>query len=291
MFGFLLTSGIAVGSLYALIALSIVILYKASSVVSFAHGEQMMLAGYFIYAFHVIANIGYAPAAVLAVAGAAGLGVLTFYAGFRPLIGQSMMSILIAPPGIPFIMRGVARFFGGGSGEYPALPPVASPMPIEFASVAILPQQLVVVVATVCILVAFSLFFSYTRMGKWMQATAGNMKTARLVGIPVERVLLTTFALAGGISGAAAVLMAPLTMIYPDMGFLLFLKGFAAAILGGLASLRGAVIGGLVLGLIEQFGAGYVHTGLQELSAFLVIMIMLVIKPQGLLGGPAARRV
>ena len=291
MFNYLLTSGIAVGSLYALIALSIVILYKASSVVSFAHGEQMMLAGYFIYTLHVTMHFAYAPAALFAVAGAAGLGILTFYAGFRPLIGQSMMSILLATLGISFIMKGVARYFWGGAGEFLAVPPILSPMPIEFASFAIMPQQIAVIVSAACILVAFTLFFSYSRMGKWMQAAAGNLKTARLVGIPVERVFLTTFAVGAAISGAAAVLMAPLTMIYPDMGFLLFLKGFAAAVLGGLTSLRGAVLGGLVLGLIEQLGAGYVHTGLQELSAFLVIMVMLVVKPRGPLGGPEARRV
>lgn len=291
MFGYLLASGIAVGSLYALIALSIVILYTASSVVSFAHGEQMMLAGYFIYTLYAVANISYAPAALLAVAGAAALGVLTFYVGFRPLIGQSMMSILLATLGISFIMKGTARYFWGGSGEFLVIPPIMPPMPIEIGPLAIMPQQMAVIVAAVVILVAFTVFFSSTRMGKWMQAVAGNLKTARLVGIPVERVFLTTFAIGAAISGAAAVLMAPLTMLYPDMGFVLFLKGFAAAVLGGLTSLRGAVLGGLVLGLIEQFGAGYIHTGLQEISAFLVIMVMLVVKPRGLLGGPVARRV
>ena len=189
------------------------------------------------------------------------------------------------------MLKGTARYFWGGTGDYLAFPPLLSPNPLDLGVIAVLPQQLVVVAASGLILVSFTLFFNLTRMGKWMQAAAGNIKAARLLGVPVERVFLWTFAVGAALSGAAAVLMAPLTLLYPDMGFLLFVKGFAAAVLGGINSLRGAVVGGLLMGVIEQLGAGYIHTGLQELSAFLVIMVMLVVMPRGLLGGPEARRV
>lgn len=291
MFSFLLTSGITTGAIYALIALGVVVLYRASAVVNFSQGEQIMLGGYFAFSFHVLADLGYLPAALLAVAGSIGLGLLTYYVAFRPIINQGLMSILLATLGLSFFLKGLARYFYGGRGEYLAVPPMFSPMPVEVAGLLLLPQQIVVVVATAAILIAFALFFKMTRVGKWMQAAAGNMKAARLSGIPVERVFLYTFAIGAGLSGAAAVLMAPLTLVYPDMGFMLFLKGFAAAVLGGLSSLRGAVLGGFLMGVMEQLAAGYIHTGLQDLSAFLVIMVMLVVMPRGLLGGAAARRV
>ena len=284
-------SGITTGSLYALIALGVVVLYRASGVVNFSHGEQIMLGGYFAYSFHLLAHLGYIPAALLAVMGTAGIGLLTFYVGFRPLIGQGMMSVLLATLGLSFLLKGTARYFWGGTGDYLAFPPLFSPQPVDLGIIAVLPQQLVVVAASGLILVGFALFFNLTRMGKWMQAAAGNIKAARLSGVPVDRVFLWTFGVGAALSGAAAVLMAPLTLLYPDMGFLLFVKGFAAAVLGGISSLRGAVGGGLLMGLIEQLGAGYIHTGLQELSAFLIIMVMLVVMPRGLLGGPEARRV
>jgi branched-chain amino acid transport system permease protein len=291
VFAYLVTSGIAMGALYALIALGVVVLYRAAGVVNFSHGEQLMVAGYLAYSLHLFARMGYAPSVVLAIAATAAIGVITFYLGFRPLVAQGMMTILLATLGLSFMLKGAARFFWGGAGDYLAFPPVVGTAPVDLGVVAVLPQQLVVIGAAVLILVAFALFFNLTRVGKWMQAAAGNLKAARLSGVPVERVFLYTFALVAALSGAAAALMAPLTLLYPDMGFLLFVKGFAAAVLGGLTSLRGALLGGLLMGIMEQLGAGYLHTGLQELSAFLVIMVMLAVMPRGLLGGPEARRV
>lgn len=291
MLTFLLTSGITTGAIYALIALGVVVLYRASAVVNFAQGEQIMLGGYFAFSFHVLADLGYVPAAVLAVGGTVAIGLLTYYVAFRPIIHQGLMSILLATLGLSYFLKGMTRFFYGGAGDFLAVPPAFSPIPIQVGPLFLLPQQILVVSATIVILVVFALFFRYTRIGKWMQAAAGNMKAARLSGVPVERVFLYTFAIGAGLSGTAAVLMAPLTLVYVDMGFLLFLKGFAAAVLGGLGSLRGAVLGGVLIGVMEQLAAGYIHTGLQDLSAFLVIMVMLVVMPRGLLGGSAARRV
>jgi branched-chain amino acid transport system permease protein len=130
----------------------------------------------------------------------------------------------------------------------------------------------------------FLVFFRRTRMGKWMQATANNPKAARLVGIRVQTVYRYGFMIGGATAGVAAVLMAPLILLYPDMGFVLFVKGFAAAVLGGLRNIRGAVIGGLLIGIVEQMGGGYVHTSLQEVSAFIVMMLMLIFLPTGVFG-------
>ena len=124
-----------------------------------------------------------------------------------------------------------------------------------------------------------------------MQATADNPKAARLVGIRVNHVYMYTFGVGAAIAGISATLMAPLTLLYPDMGFALFIKGFAAAVLGGLASVPGAIVGGLMLGVAEQLSAGYIHTSVQEVAAFVVIMLVLIFIPNGLFGGRAVRDV
>src|SRR5204862_3622409 len=140
--------------------------------------------------------------------------------------------------------------------------------------VLIVPQQLVVLAGALACMTLFALFFNFTRAGKTMQATAENAKAARLVGIRVERVHAFTWGVGAATAGAAAALMAPLTLIYPDVGTTLLVKAFAAAVLGGLGSLPGAVLGGFTIGVIENLAGGYVHTSFQEVSAFVVIMLV-----------------
>ena len=148
----------------------------------------------------------------------------------------------------------------------------------------IMSQQLVVLLAVIVVMAALALFFKRTRAGKWMQATASNPKAAMLCGLRIDRIYMYTFAVGAAVAGAAGVLMAPLTHLYPDVGFVLFIKGMAAAVLGGLTSIPGAVLGGVLLGLAEQLAAGYLHSSIQDVVAFLVIMFALIFLPTGLLG-------
>lgn len=291
MFAYLLTTGVTTGALYALIAIGLVVVYKSAGVINFAHGEQLMLGGFFAYSLHVLAGVAYIPALLIAVAGALGLGILTYWAGFRPVMKHGLVSVLLATIGLSYIMKGLARHFWGGKGDYLSFPPIISPEPVSIAGVMVLSQQLIVVGASLVVMVAFAAFFRATRAGKWMQATANNPKAAKLVGIPIHRVYQYTFAVGATVAGTAAVLMAPLTLLYPDMGFVLFVKGFAAAVLGGLTSVRGAILGGFLVGIIEQMGGGYIHTSLQDVSAFVVIMVMLIFMPTGLLGARDVRRI
>ncbi len=140
-------------------------------------------------------------------------------------------------------------------------------------------------------MIVFIAFFKYTRAGKFMQATADNNKAAKLIGLRTDRVYMYTFGVGAAVAGAAAVLMAPLTLLYPDIGFVLFIKAFAAAVLGGLTSVAGAIVGGLIIGVIEQLAAGYIHTSMQEVAAFIVIIIVMVFIPNGLLGQKSVRKV
>jgi branched-chain amino acid transport system permease protein len=290
IFAYLLLSGLTTGALYSMVALGIVVVYKAAGVINFALGEQFALGAYFAYALHVSLGLPYLPSFALAVLGTVALGVVTHQVGFRPVARGGMTSVLLATLGLSFIFKGVARYFWGGQGEILSFPPVVSPEPVSLFGIRILSQQLLVAAASVVVMASFLLFFRLTRVGKWMQATANNPRAARLVGVRVDRVYLYTFMLGAAVAGAAAVLMAPLTLLYPDLGFSLFVRGFAAAVLGGVTSLSGAMVGGLLIGILEQMGAGYLHTSLQEVSAFIVIIVVLLFMPTGLLGAPVRRR-
>jgi branched-chain amino acid transport system permease protein len=291
MLFYLILSGITNGALYALIALGITILFKAAGTVNFAHGELFMLGGFLAYTFVTLFGLPYIPGLLLAIAGSFMFGIITDRIAFRPLIGSRSLGVVLATVGFAFILRGLARIIWGGRGDYLALPPLFSPDPIIWGPLIILPQQLVVIVGTAVILGLFAAFFRLTRMGKVMQATADNAKAARLVGIRIEHVYTLAFGIGAAVAAASAVMMAPLTLLYTDMGFALFVKGFAAAALGGLKSLTGAVVGGLLVGLIESLAACYISSSFLDVSAFVIIMIVLIFFPSGMFGGPVARRV
>jgi branched-chain amino acid transport system permease protein len=289
---YLITTGLTTGALYALVALGIVVVFRGTNVVNFAHGEMFMIGGFLAWTFHVALGLSFLLSIILAAGGAFLLGLLTYQVAFRPLIGlNNLNSILLAMVGISFILKGIARDLWGGKGDYLSFPPIASPVPMDIGGIMIMSQQLVVLGAALAVMASFWLFFRYTRAGKFMQATADNAKAARLVGLRVERVHMLTFGVGAAIAGAAATLMAPLTLLYPDMGFALFVKGFAAAVLGGLTSIPGAIVGGFLLGVTEQLAGNYIATGLQEVAPFVVILLVMCFIPQGLLGAARRRQV
>jgi branched-chain amino acid transport system permease protein len=288
---YLLVAGLTTGSLYALVAMGLVVVYKATAVVNFAHGELFMLGGFLAYSLHVLAGVPYVPALLLAVAGSLALGMVTERLAYRPLIRAPTVSLVLAAVGFSYVLRGAAREVWGGRGDYIPFPPLVRAEPIAFGDVLIVPQQLVVLAGALACMALFTGFFNFTRAGKVLQATAENARAARLVGIRVERVYAFTWGVGAAVAGAAAALMAPLTLIYPDVGAVLLVKAFAAAVLGGLGSLPGAVLGGIAIGVIENVAGGYLHTSLQDVSAFAVIMLVLVMRPSGLLGAPVPRRI
>jgi branched-chain amino acid transport system permease protein len=288
---YLLVSGLASGSLYALVAMGLVVVYKSTSVVNFAHGELFMVAGFFAYTLHILLRVPYLPALLLAVLASFALGVLTERLAYRPLMHAPTISLVLAAVGFSFVLKGLARELWGGLGDYLPFPPMLGTDPLIFGDIVLVPQQLIVVAGTLLCMLLFAAFFRWTRTGKTMQATAENAKAARLVGIRVDRVYALTWGLGAAAAAAAAVLMAPLTFIYPDVGMSLLVKAFAAAVLGGFGSLPGAILGGLSVGVIEQLAGGYLHTSLMDISAFVIIMAVLIVRPTGFLGARGLRRV
>lgn len=290
MLSYLIIGGLTSGAIYALVALGIVLVYKATGTINFAHGEFLMIAGFLAYTLYVILGLPYAVAMGGAVVVGFCLGAIAERVAFRPLMRANMVSLVLATVGTSFILKGAGRTLWGGRGDYLAFPPLLSPDPIMIGDIILVPQQLVVLVGAAIVMGMFALFFRLTRVGKTMQATADNPKAARLVGVRVEQVHMLAFGVGAAVAGAASVLMAPITLLYPDIGFSLFIKGFAAAVLGGLNSMPGALLGGLIIGVVESLAGGYIGTSFLEVSAFVVIMITLIFRPSGLLGAIAVRR-
>jgi branched-chain amino acid transport system permease protein len=291
LFSYLLMSGITTGALYGLVALGFVVVNKATGVINFAQGEFFMFTGFVAWMLHVQLGINYLATFAFALAFGFALGCLTDRIAFRPIAKSDVVSLVLATVGIAFVLKGLARTIWGGKADYLAFPPITSPDPIMVGGIMVIPQQLAVLAGTAVILLVFVAFFRFTRAGKMMQATADNARAATLVGIRTDRIYTLAFGIGAAIAAAAAVLTAPLTLLYPDIGFAFFLKGFAAAVLGGLSSLPGAVLGGMIVGIAESMAGGYIHSSVMELSPFIVIMAVLVLRPSGLLGPAKTRRV
>lgn len=290
MFIYLLTSGITTGALYALMALGIVLIYRATGHLNFAQGEFFMIAGFVAYSLIQWAHLPYPVALLLTVPLVFLLGVACDRLVFRPLMDAPVLTVVLGTVGLSYLLKGIGRHVWGGKGEYLTIPPIIDPAPIFIAGVPILSQQLIVLGASVGFMLLFALFFRFTAAGRMMEATAENRTAAYLVGIKVKWVYTLTWGVGAAAAGVAAVLMAPLTLLTPDIGSGLLLKAFAAVIIGGLGSMGGAVIGGLIVGLTETFASGYIDSSVQQVSAFVLIMVVLVTRPHGLFGKKGGRR-
>ncbi len=291
LFSYLLLGGITTGALYALLALGLVIVNKSTGIINFAQGELFMFCGYAAWMVHVEFGAAYPLAFIIAVLAGFILGMITDAVAFRPLAKTDTVSLVLATVGVAFVLRGTARMIWGGKGDYLSFPPITSPDPIMIGTLLIVPQQMAVLAGAIAIMAVFAAFFRFTRAGKMMRASAENPKAAKLVGISITKVYSLAFGTGAAIAAAAAVLAAPLTLLYPDMGFPFFVKGFAAAVLGGLTSLSGAVAGGLLVGIVESMAGGYIHSSVMEVAPFIMIMIALIAFPSGILSIYRERKV
>lgn len=289
LIAYLLASGLSSGALYALVALGLVLVFRATGHMNFAHGELFMLGGFVAYSIHVALGLPFIVALACAAAAGFAVGVTSDRLVYRPLMNAPGLSLILATIGLSFLIKGIGRWAWGGLGEQVPFPHLISPMPVWLAGVPIFPQQAVVFAASLALMAAFALYFRFSLAGKTMEATAENRRAAFLVGIKVEKVYTLSWGIGGMIAAVAAVLMAPLTALSPDIGFGLLLKAFAATVLGGLGSMTGAVIGGLAIGVIESLAGGLIHTSLQQVAAYIVVFLTLTLRPSGLLGASPGR--
>ncbi len=283
----LLFSGLTVGATYALAALGFSIIYNASGVINFAQGEFIMLGG-MIAAVLSAAGISLPLAIVAAIAIVAIVGLLVDKLAVEPARDADITSIIIITIGVSMIIRGCVEVILGKGNH--ALPHFSGDKPLAVLGATILPQSLWVMAVTVVVVIVLAAFFGRTRLGKGILATAHNRLAAQLVGVNVKNVLLTSFGLSAALGAIGGILVTPIATTSYDSGIMLGLKGFVAATLGGLGSGVGAVAGGVILGLIEAFTAGYVSSAYKDAVPFVLVLIILLVRPRGLFGlGPSTR--
>lgn len=281
-------SGLTLGGFYALVALGFVIIYNVSGIINFAQGEFVMLGALLMVTF-TKAGVPGALAFVLAILAVMVFGGVVERVAIRPAKNASTVTLIIITIGLSIIIRGVALLVWG-SDPYP-LPPFSKGGPITLAGATIIPQSLWVMVVTLLVVIAMYIFFEWTFWGKAVRACVINKLAASLMGISTEKMSRYSFMFSAGIGALAGIVLTPITSATYDMGLLLGLKGFIAAVLGGLTSAPGAVLGGFILGLTESFGAGLISSGYKDAISFLILLAVLLIKPSGLFGVFGSKRV
>ncbi|HEY5817048.1 MAG TPA: branched-chain amino acid ABC transporter permease [Mesorhizobium sp.] len=283
-----LFSGITVGAVYALVALGFTIIYNASDVVNFAQGEFVMLGGMITFVAYT-AGVPLPLAALLAIVVTAAVGVAMNKLAIEPARGAPVVSLIIITIGASIFIRGVAQIvFGKQIHTFPAF---SGDEPIRVLGATILPQSLWVIGGAVAVFIGLWIFFTRTLTGSAVLATSNNRLAAQLVGINTKFIMTLSFALSAGIGALAGVLVTPITLTSYDVGLALALKGFAAAMLGGMGNPKGALVGGLLLGLLEALTAGYLSSQYKDAAAFIVILAVLFFMPQGLFGRKSTDRV
>lgn len=282
-------SGITNGSIYALIALGYCLVQNATGLVNFAQGEFVMLGALITISLISVAHLPPALAFLGAIALVALIGIALEGGPLRHSRNRDILTLVMITVGASITFRGAGTLIWGKNSR--TLAPLGGEDPLLFFKMAILPQSLWILGLSIAVLGLLYLFFHRTLLGKAMRAAADNPFGAQLLGISVRRVVALAFALSGALGALAGILVAPITSMSPEAGLMLGLKGFAAAILGGYGSTPGAVVGGLLLGVMESFSAGFVSSAYKDAVAFLVLLAILFLRPAGLLGTAKVRRV
>ncbi len=276
----LIVSGLALGSIYALLALSLVIVNKSTDVVNFAQGEMAMLGSFACFALLTGANVPVAVAMLAAFPIGVVFGVLVERIAIHPLSSAPPINSLIATIGLFLVFHHLAGWIWGYD-PY-RFPSLFSPDPLTLGDVRISQASLGILAVSLGVMALLYLFFEYTKLGIAMRATSMNRRAAQLMGVNVSRVSLTAWGLATGISVVAGILIAPLTFLDFEMMVTVLLKAFAGAILGGFNSLPGAVVGCLVVGVVENLFGAYISTTFKDAFAFGIIVLVLMARPEGL---------
>ncbi|MFQ5564836.1 MAG: branched-chain amino acid ABC transporter permease [Paracoccaceae bacterium] len=283
-----LLSGITVGAVYALVALGFTIIYNASGVINFSQGEFVMLGGMStVFLFN--AGVPLLPAAVAAILIACAVGIALNKLAIEPARGASVVTLIIITIGASIFLRGAAQIvFDKQIHRFPSF---SGDAPFTIAGATILPQSLWVIAGAVAVFAGLYFFFTRSLIGKAVLATANNPLAARLVGVNTNFVMTLSFTLSAAMGAFAGVLVTPITLTSYDVGIALALKGFAAAMLGGMGNPFGALVGGLLVGLIEALTAGYISSDYKDAAAFIVILAVLFVMPHGIFGRATVERV
>jgi branched-chain amino acid transport system permease protein len=283
-------SGIAIGCVYALVALGFVLIYKATETVNFAQGDLMMLGGFFAYTATTLIGLPYWVGIILALVAMALFGMLTERIVLRPVLGQAQFTVVMVTIGVGYVARGVVTMMPGwGTDTFKIVTPFAEQV-VNIGGAALALDQLMIIVDTAILCLILFLFFRYSRIGIAMQATSQNQLAAYYMGIPVRRINTLIWGLSAAVAAFAGILLAPITFVHANMGFI-GLKAFPAAVVGGFGSIPGAIVGGLIIGLVESFAGFYLPEGFKDIAAYIVVLLVLMVKPSGLFGEKLRKKV
>ena len=286
----LLISGASQGCIYGLIALGFVLIYKATETVNFAQGELMMLGAFAGLLAAAYFGLPYWAALLAAVLTLAALGLATERLVLRPILGQPAFAIVMVTIGIGFVARGLVTMVPGVGTETYTLPTPFKDEILEAGGLVIGMEHVVVIGVTIVLCAALFALFRFTRVGIAMQAASQNQLAAYYMGIPVRRINMLVWGISAAVSACAGLLLAPITFVHANMGFI-GLKAFPAAVIGGFGSLPGAIVGGLIIGIVESLSGFYLPEGFKDVAAYVVVLAMLVIKPNGLFGETMRKKV
>ena len=276
-------SGIPIGCIYALVALGFVLIYKATEVVNFAQGELMMVGAFFAYSLVDLGGIPFVPGVLLALVASAAFGVLLNHLLLRPLIGSPSFTIVLATVALSTLLRAVAAMVPGWGAETHRLSNPATGQVVPLGKLVVSAEHLMVVVVTLLLVTLLYVFFSRTRIGVALRATSQNQLAAGYVGINVRRMFGLIWGISAAVAALAGVLLAPVAFVHVNMGRI-GLKAFPAAVLGGFGSFPGAMLGGLIIGVIEELAGLYLPEGFKNVAAYVVMIAVLMVRPQGLFG-------
>ncbi len=275
----LLVSGISQGCVYGLIALGFVLIYKATEMVNFAQGDMMMLGAYVAFTYINLLGLPFFWWFLATVLTMALIGMVIERALLRPMLGEPPFAVLMITIGLGFILRAIAGAVWGNDTKTISNPFAGGVARLGDVSIGY--ENLAIIGGTAILCVVLYLFFRFTRLGIAMQAASQNQLAAYYVGIPVKRIYSLVWAMSAAIAAMAGILVAPVSLVEPVMGFI-GVKAFAAAIVGGFGSLPGAIVGGLLVGVVEQFAGLYLPTGFADTSAYVILLLMLFVRPQGI---------
>lgn len=276
----LIVYGIATGCLYALIAVGFVLIWNTAAVVNFAQGEFAMLSMFFAFTLHLTLGLPLWAALPAAVAGTAAVGYFTERAVIHPVIGRNPMTVIMVTIGLQILFSNGARFIWGTHPLH--FPPLFGEEPIRVAGLLVAPQSVAIVLVTAILAVLLHQMSQRTWFGKSLRAVAQDRETAALMGIRVKQTTALGFALSAGIAAVAGVLMAPVVFISADVGLPLLIKSFIAAVIGGFGSYPGALLGGLLIGILDNLAGFYISTEYRDLISFGFLIVVLLFRPEGL---------
>ena len=278
----------AVGCIYGLVALGFVLIYKATELVNFAQGDLLMLGAFICYMFVVWYHVGYWVAFALAILIVGAFGALLDWTVLRRVIGQPQFAVVMLTIGLGAVFRSFASITWGS--EIYTLPTPFSAKATRIAGVAVSHEYLSIIAGTVLLCAGLYALFTHTKVGVAMQAASQNQLAAYYMGIPVKLVFSLIWAISAGVATIAGVLLAPVSLIDVNIGFI-GLKAFAAAVLGGFGSIPGALAGGVTIGVIELFSGTYLPQGFKDVAAYVVLLIVLAVRPQGMFGTVGRKKV